>query len=72
MNLYGDKDIESCDEISKRRLFFDWFVHDHIIPDKRDTGIVYFLGNMKIGSLMNWKEIQRQHGPILYFDSLKF
>jgi hypothetical protein len=43
MNLYGDRDIESCEDISKRRLFFDWFIHDYIIPDKRDTVIRLFL-----------------------------
>ena len=43
MNLYGEKDIESCEDISRRRLFFDWFIHDYIIPDKRDTVIRLFL-----------------------------
>jgi hypothetical protein len=43
MNIYGEKDIESCEDISKRRLFFDWFIHDYIIPDKRDTVIRLFL-----------------------------
>jgi hypothetical protein len=43
MNMYGDKDIESCEDISTRRLFFDWFIHDYIIPDKRDTVIRLFL-----------------------------
>jgi hypothetical protein len=43
MNIYGDKDIESCEDIATRRLFFDWFIHDYIIPDKRDTVIRLFL-----------------------------
>ena len=43
MNIYGEKDIESCEDISKRRLFFDWFIHDYIIPDKRDTVIRLFI-----------------------------
>ena len=43
MNIYGDKDIESCEDIAARRLFFDWFIHDYIIPDKRDTVIRLFL-----------------------------
>ena len=38
-NIYGDKDIESCEDVAKRRLFFDWFIHDYIIPDKRATVI---------------------------------
>jgi hypothetical protein len=42
-NIYGDKDIESCEDVAKRRLFFDWFIHDYIIPDKRDTVIRLFL-----------------------------
>jgi hypothetical protein len=43
MNIYGDKDIESCEDIATRRLFFDWYIHDYIIPDKRDTVIRLFL-----------------------------
>jgi hypothetical protein len=43
MNIYGDKDIESCEDVATRRLFFDWFIHDYIIPDKRDTVIRLFL-----------------------------
>ena len=43
MNIYGEEDIESCEDISKRRLFFDWFIHDYIIPDKRDTVIRLFI-----------------------------
>ena len=43
MNIYGDKDIESCEDIATRRLFFDWFIHDYTIPDKRDTVIRLFL-----------------------------
>jgi hypothetical protein len=27
MNMYGDKDIESCEDVPKHRLFFDWFMH---------------------------------------------
>ena len=27
MRMYGE-DIESCEDITKRRLFFDWFIHD--------------------------------------------
>src|SRR5215831_8813440 len=42
MSMYGE-DIESCEDIPKRRLFFDWFIHDYIIPDKRDTVIRLFL-----------------------------
>jgi SEC-C motif len=42
MSIYGE-DIESCEDIPKRRLFFDWFIHDYIIPDKRDTVIRLFL-----------------------------
>jgi SEC-C motif len=42
MNMYGDKDIESCENTSTRRLFFDWFIHDYMIPDKRDTVISLF------------------------------
>jgi len=42
-NIYGDKDIESCEDVAKRRLFFDWFIHDYIIPDKRATVIRLFL-----------------------------
>ena len=42
-NIYGDKDIESCEDVAKRRLFFDRFIHDYIIPDKRATVIRLFL-----------------------------
>ncbi|MFZ0513463.1 MAG: SEC-C metal-binding domain-containing protein [Candidatus Nitrosopolaris sp.] len=43
MDIYGKKDIDSCADISERRLFFDWFIHDYIIPDKRDTVIRLFI-----------------------------
>ena len=42
MDIYG-KDIESCGDISERRLFFDWFIHDYIILDKGDTVVRLFL-----------------------------
>ena len=35
MDIYGKEDIESCADISERRLFFDWFIHDYIIPDEK-------------------------------------
>ena len=43
MDIYGKEDIESCADVSERRLFFDWFIHDYIIPDKKDTIIRLFL-----------------------------
>jgi SEC-C motif len=43
MYIYGNKDIQSCQDISERRLFFDWFIHDYIIPDKSDTVIRLFV-----------------------------
>lgn len=37
--------VYSCDmeDVVDRRLFFDWFIHDYIIPDKNDTNIKLFL-----------------------------
>ena len=43
MDIYGNEDIESCGDISERRLFFDWFIHDYIILDKGDTVVRLFL-----------------------------
>jgi len=42
-NIYGEEDIEGCEDVPKRRLFFDWFIHDYNIPDKRDTVIRLFI-----------------------------
>jgi hypothetical protein len=43
MDIYGKKDIDSCADIRERRLFFDWFIHDYIIPDKGYTVIRLFI-----------------------------
>ena len=43
MDIYDKEDIESCADISERRLFFDWFIHDYIIAEERDTVIRLFL-----------------------------
>ena len=48
MDIYGNEDIESCADICERRLFFDWFIHDYIIPDKRDTVIRLFIREYEV------------------------
>lgn len=42
INLYG-KAIDRNTEVAERRLFFDWFIHDYIIPNKNNTIIKLFL-----------------------------
>ncbi|MGA9318458.1 MAG: SEC-C metal-binding domain-containing protein [Nitrososphaeraceae archaeon] len=43
LDIYS-KDV-SCDmsDVFDRRLFFDWFIHDYVIPDKKDTIIRLFI-----------------------------
>jgi hypothetical protein len=42
MSIYG-KQISHDTDIVERRMFFDWYIHDYIIPDKDDTIIRLFL-----------------------------
>ena len=39
INIYG-KIIDKNTEITERRLFFDWFIHDYIIPNKNNNTII--------------------------------
>ena len=39
INIYG-KIIDKNTEVTERRLFFDWFIHDYIIPNKNNNTII--------------------------------
>ena len=40
--VYG-KDVNSQSNLADRRLFYDWYIHDYIIPNKNDTIIKSFV-----------------------------
>ncbi len=68
------KDV-SCDmsEVFDRRLFFDWFIHDYVIPDKKDTIISLFikdceselLDEMERNTAMAWSKSELRFYEIL-------
>jgi hypothetical protein len=39
INIYG-KIIDKNTKVTERRLFFDWFIHDYIIPNKNNNTII--------------------------------
>ncbi|MFY9873664.1 MAG: SEC-C domain-containing protein, partial [Candidatus Nitrosopolaris sp.] len=42
MAAYG-KDVNSQTDIADRRLFYEWYIHDYIVPNKNDTIIKLFV-----------------------------
>lgn len=39
INIYG-KIIDKNTELTEQRIFFDWFIHDYIIPNKNNNTII--------------------------------
>ncbi len=68
------KDI-FCDmsDVGDRRIFFDWFIHDYVIPDKKNTIIRLFVkecenelhDDMERNTAMAWSESQLRFYEIL-------
>lgn len=42
MIAYG-KDVNSQSDLGDRRLFYDWYIHDYIVPNKNDSIIRLFV-----------------------------
>lgn len=73
LSIYS-KDI-SCDmsDVVDRRLFFDWFIHDYVIPDKKHTIIRLFIkecenelhNDMERNTAMAWAESRLRFYEIL-------
>ena len=39
---YGKEDVNSQSDLADRRLFYDWYIHDYIVPNKNNTIIKLF------------------------------
>jgi len=39
---YG-KDVNNQSDLGDRRLFYDWYIHDYIVPKKNDTIIKLYV-----------------------------
>jgi hypothetical protein len=42
LKAYG-KDVNSQSDLGDRRLFYDWYIHDYIVPNKNNTIIKLFV-----------------------------
>ena len=73
LSIYSKDVFCEMSHVSDRRLFFDWFIHDYVIPDKKDTIIRLFikefenelLGEMERNTAMAWSESQLRFYEIL-------
>ena len=39
---YGKEDVNNHSDLADRRLFYDWYIHDYIVPNKNNTIIKLF------------------------------
>jgi hypothetical protein len=71
--IYSKEVFCDMSEVCDRRLFFDWFIHDYVIPDKKDTIIRLFVKEcenelhvvMERNTAIAWSESQLRFYEIL-------